>query len=976
MQYRTPAQASPKTVATEGHKEWDGESIPFSTLEGSEHAPTRPSSRSRRIRLFSTFVAAACSTLLLGATTLAAPPAEARAITHRLDIPAQDLGAALKAFGAAANEQVLFSDDVVAGLHSPQLKGEYSTDEAVTLLLKGSGLKADRTPSGVLLIRSPESSSPKGISSSLLHGEEMVPQAADEGAPLSLQGRGAGGEGTPATGKEKKSFWQRFRLAQADTSSRSEEENKNPSSRENEKKVIELEEVVVTGTHIRGSRPSSPIVTITQEDMRLSGHNTLGEALRALPQNFAGGQNPGVALGASAGGIGNQNSTGGSSLNLRGLGSDATLTLLNGVRLPYDGFAQATDVSVIPVAAIERIEVLLDGASAIYGSDAVGGVTNIILKRDYHGAELAVRYGAATDGGDAQTQYTGVAGRSWVSGGFLVTGDVSNNTEVHVRQRDYLAHMPRQEATVHPNTRQKGVLLSGHQALGSFAEVALDAFYTQRDQTLLQQGSLTTNFASDKDSTVWGVSPSLRVTLAGDWSLRLHGSFGQNDAEAGVTGFSIATGAQTSASAAGYDNKGESGGVEAEGALFALPGGKARLSVGGGYRRSSFRNDNLVTGQTSVSGVNRSHYGYGEIHLPLVRALSVSGALRHEKYNTFGETTTPKIGAIWSVTPSFDIKGSWGKSFKAPTLLQQYQAQLLYLYSASAIGGAAVSAPAGSTAFRRFGGNPDLDAEHAEVVTVGFVARPSLLPGFSLEFSWFDIDYTDRVVLPISPIGQALSNPAFAEFVSLNPTPAERDAAFAWAGLPVGTFSGNFAGAAYDPTRVIAVIDDFYTNVAAQTLRGIDLSARYAADAFGGRLSLNGDGSWITDSTRKLTSLAPEILTAGVVYFPPKFKGRLGAAWSRGGLTLSSNVNYIGGVRNTNITPNPRGGSMTTLDVVVDYEMQSARLGNVRFDVAATNIFNKRPPFLQPQFAYYVNYDSTNYSPLGRVVSATVSKRF
>src|SRR5687767_6698659 len=103
MRSRTRAQVSPGATAMDGRKEW-------TPLAG-------------------TFAAALCTTLLLGATTLAAPPAQARAITHQLDIPAQDLGAALKALGAAANEQVLFSDDVVAGLHSPQVKGEFSTDE-------------------------------------------------------------------------------------------------------------------------------------------------------------------------------------------------------------------------------------------------------------------------------------------------------------------------------------------------------------------------------------------------------------------------------------------------------------------------------------------------------------------------------------------------------------------------------------------------------------------------------------------------------------------------------------------------------------------------------------------------------------------------------------------------------------------------------------------------------------------------------
>src|SRR3546814_20395689 len=97
--------------------------------------------------------------------------------------------------------------------------------------------------------------------------------------------------------------------------------------------------------------------------------------------------------------------------------SDVCASDLNGSRLPYDGFAQATDVAVIPTAAIDRIEVLLDGASAIYGSDAVGGVANIILKRDYDGMELSGRYGVATDGGSDQRQVTAVGGRSWDHGG-------------------------------------------------------------------------------------------------------------------------------------------------------------------------------------------------------------------------------------------------------------------------------------------------------------------------------------------------------------------------------------------------------------------------------------------------------------------------------------------------------------------------------------------------------------------------------
>src|SRR5262245_56684488 len=108
--------------------------------------------------------AAGCSSLLFAATTLAGPPAQARALAHRFDIHSQDLGAALRALGAAANEQLLFTNELVVGLQSPRLKGDYSTEEALAILLEGSGLKANRTSSGVLLIRAPDSSEPKKTS--------------------------------------------------------------------------------------------------------------------------------------------------------------------------------------------------------------------------------------------------------------------------------------------------------------------------------------------------------------------------------------------------------------------------------------------------------------------------------------------------------------------------------------------------------------------------------------------------------------------------------------------------------------------------------------------------------------------------------------------------------------------------------------------------------------------------------------------
>ncbi|MGE4097513.1 MAG: TonB-dependent receptor [Hyphomonadaceae bacterium] len=166
------------------------------------------------------------------------------------------------------------------------------------------------------------------------------------------------------------------------------------------------EEIVVTGTRLRGQGPS-PLTVIDREAIVESGASTVTQILRSLPQNFGGGPNETTRSGDGA-----NNLLQGSSINLRGLGADSTLVLINGRRVSTTGTANGlfVDVSTIPVSAIERIDVLTDGASAIYGSDAIGGVINFIIRDDFHGAETSVRYGAAYDGEAAETGISQVVG--------------------------------------------------------------------------------------------------------------------------------------------------------------------------------------------------------------------------------------------------------------------------------------------------------------------------------------------------------------------------------------------------------------------------------------------------------------------------------------------------------------------------------------------------------------------------------------
>lgn len=127
-----------------------------------------------------------------------------------------------------------------------------------------------------------------------------------------------------------------------------------------------LDEVVVTGTLLRRSGElASPVLTLDRDALDSRGRGTVAETLTDLPQNYAGSGTPGALLsGADRGGSNGVAATG---VNLRGLGVDATLVLVNGRRLAGTGFrGEFADVSALPSAAVERVDVLLDGASALY----------------------------------------------------------------------------------------------------------------------------------------------------------------------------------------------------------------------------------------------------------------------------------------------------------------------------------------------------------------------------------------------------------------------------------------------------------------------------------------------------------------------------------------------------------------------------------------------------------------------------------
>ena len=171
-----------------------------------------------------------------------------------------------------------------------------------------------------------------------------------------------------------------------------------------------LDKFQVTGSHIKRTdiEGPSPVFQIDRDDIERSGASTLYELLSDLTFNNGLMLNENQALSTTPGSA---------AINLRGLGQDATLVLLNGRRMsnypyPLNTTDTFVDLNSIPLAAVERIEVLKDGASAIYGSDALAGVVNIILKQDYDGSEISASYGVSSEGDADETRVNFVKGMS------------------------------------------------------------------------------------------------------------------------------------------------------------------------------------------------------------------------------------------------------------------------------------------------------------------------------------------------------------------------------------------------------------------------------------------------------------------------------------------------------------------------------------------------------------------------------------
>jgi outer membrane receptor protein involved in Fe transport len=185
-----------------------------------------------------------------------------------------------------------------------------------------------------------------------------------------------------------------------------------------------LQTVEVTGSHIRAAElaTANPVVTVSAQQIQQTGDLTIGQVIQNLPA---------VTGPVGSSNIDNGGSRGQTELGLRGLGASRTLVLLNGHRIINN------DLNVVPAAAVERVEVMTSGASSVYGSDAIGGVINVILKSNYQGAQFQASYGISDRGDGVRKGFSFVFGQTSDKGSILAGVDYNKEDAISQLSRKF-----------------------------------------------------------------------------------------------------------------------------------------------------------------------------------------------------------------------------------------------------------------------------------------------------------------------------------------------------------------------------------------------------------------------------------------------------------------------------------------------------------------------------------------------------------
>lgn len=732
-----------------------------------------------------------------------------------------------------------------------------------------------------------------------------------------------------------------------------------------------LDEVVVTGTNIRGRAPiGAAVIQIDREDLERGGFTDPGQLLRSLPANFGGGVNAEtfVSGGNLDSAASNRSFVAGA--NLLGLGSGATLTLLNGRRLPPAAEGIAADMSVIPAAVISRIDVLVDGASAIYGADAVAGVVNIMTRRQFEGVEIRARYGAA-DGGLETSGGSVMAGGQVGRLSGLVAVDYLDQNSLSASKRLRSEAMPR-PTTVVGATERTSLFGSGEYILAPQIKLYADVGYMSR-----LGDSVTSSTSAIMNRYVrmfqYLASGGTVIDVGSGWTIDAGGSYSSNKTKAPIYNTTRASG-RVAATFSNSLSELKSVDARASGPLFHLPAGNVDTSVGVGYRDETFSSPTSIRRNTSrnVKSV------YGEVNVPLlgteaaipwVHELRLSLAGRRDDYSDFGAVSVPKVGLSWSPDPTVTFHATFSKSFRAPSPFEKSSAYSVGPTFVTDTGGQTIKA-----LYISAGQGPDLTPERSDNYNLGLAFTPDWLPGLKLTVDGYRITYKDRIALPDPTFAYAVDiRNAPAQLLTRNPSPAQIAALVAGA---------NFVDESLFPLATSAVIiDGRSTNIANTKLQGVQIGAVYNRDIGDANLELTASLNYIDKYTYQLSPGAPTTQRVDRMFSPTDLRSRVGARWTRGPLSTSLTWNYVDGYTDDRVSSQVASvKAWSTLDASASYDLKNVwgAIGNgARVIVSVTNLFNADPPFVAATSSTFRGeWDGSNASIVGRFASVEIVKAF
>ena len=846
--------------------------------------------------------------------------------------------------------------------------------------------------------------------------------------------------------------------------------------------------IVVTGSRVRGEAPvGSAVTTLGRAEIETSSAVTVDRMIKEIPQNF----DLGVSENSRGQSGGSGNIVYGNTVNLRGIGPYATLVLIDGHRVTNN--SRSIDPSVLPSLGVERVEVVADGASAIYGSDAVAGVVNLIPRRSLNGVEAFARGGVSDDGAFHEYSIGAAVGKVFDRGQIMLafehversnlSGDdrvffTSNQTAFGgpdgrttrcypgaIRAGGQTYAIPSAGVTqatagslvagtlnkcdlqagqdLSPRQSYNSVNGTGRFELTDWLSFSLDAFYSKREffrRSAYSSNTVTvpqsnaffvrpagftgTSYTVDymfrelpaNDSSgyaeSWQVTPKITIKLPHDFEFEALAGYGKtNDYSASYTGLNNAAvnaalissdpataldvyglGRTNTALYATLANQiflaptnGKLKTYEARlnGSLFDLPGGSVKLATG--YERQEF---SVALGSARggpTTPLTWRYFGrnvdsmYAELFVPVFGSgnavpgferLELNAAVRHDKYSDVGNTTNPKFGINWVPVQGVKLRGSYGTSFRAPTIPEIYgNSNNLFIQNYANPGGGQITGVALS------GQNLNLKPETASTWSIGADFDP--LPGLRLGITYWDVNYENQVLANLSNLsilGSASlytgTNILYTGTAAATQIQNYNNAGIAFVGsLPSGGIPS-----------ITVFVDGRSQNLGVSKTRGIDFTLNYRTDLSDkDTLSFSAAGTYLTTYKVAITPTAPLTNQLNNIFNPLKFKARASLTWDHGPFSARMTLTHVGGYNNTFANPVQQVSSFNPVDLgltwkVGDLDSSGAIERGLTFGIEVRNLFDQKPPYVNiaPNGNGSGGYDATAADPIGRVIAASV----